>query len=81
MRTDSASGFRVRDTVRSPNNPTRKIVWWTFDLQEFTNSGYDFDITSNGFVIRTSSGDFNANGSTFVYGAWADVPAKYNNAF
>ena len=81
MRTDTTSGFRVRDTVRSPNNPTQKILWWTFDLQEFTNSAYNFDIVSNGFVVRTSSGDFNANGSTTVFGAWADQSAKYSNAF
>jgi len=81
MRTDSASGFRVRDTVRETHNPTQKIVWWTFDLQEFTSSGYNFDILSNGFKVRTNSGDFNANGSIYVYGAWGDVPFKYNNTF
>ena len=81
MRTDSASGFRVRDTARETHNPTQKIVWWTFDLQEFTSSGYNFDILSNGFKVRTSSGDFNANGSVHVYGAWGDVPFKYNNIF
>ena len=81
MRTDTTSGFRVRDTARETHNPTQKIVWWTFDLQEFTSSGYNFDILSNGFKVRTSSGDFNANGSVHVYGAWGDVPFKYNNIF
>ena len=81
MRTDTTSGFRVRDTARETHNPTQKIVWWTFDLQEFTSSGYNFDILSNGFKVRTSSSDFNANGSVHVYGAWGDVPFKYNNIF
>tara|TARA_R100000329_G_scaffold40338_1_gene37733 strand:+ start:1764 stop:3476 length:1713 start_codon:yes stop_codon:yes gene_type:complete len=84
MRTDSASGFRVRDTERSPNNPTTRILWWTFENQEYNSDGsggYNFDIVKNGFVIRTSSSDFNANGSTYVYGAWADQSAKYSNAF
>jgi hypothetical protein len=80
-RTDSASGFRIRDTVRETHNPTQKIVWWTFNLQEFTSTNYNFDILSNGFKVRTSSGDFNADGSIYVYGAWGDVPFKYNNIF
>ena len=84
MRTDSASGFRVRDTERQTFNPSTRILWWTYSQQEYnsdSSSGYNFDIFSNGFKIRTSSGDFNANNSLYVYGAWGDVPAKYSNAF
>jgi len=80
-RVNSTSGTRVRDSARSTTNPTSKILWWTYDQAEFDNANYNADILSDGFKIRTSSGDFNVDGTQFLYGAWADVPAKYNNAF
>jgi len=77
---DGVGGWRVRDTVRSENNPTQRILWWDLAQQEYSNSAYSIDILSNGFKLRTSSGDFNAS-NTWVYGAWGDVPFKYNNTF
>jgi hypothetical protein len=35
---------------------------------------------SNGFKCRTSDGEINS-AETFIYGAWGDVPFKYNNTF
>ena len=32
------------------------------------------DILSNGFKLRTSSGESNENNSTYVYMAWAEAP-------
>jgi len=81
MRTDTTSGFRVRNTASETSNPTQKILWWTYNTAETSNSVYKFDILSNGFKVRTSQGDFNADGSLYVYGAWGDVPTKYNNSF
>lgn len=79
---NSTSGWRVRDTARSPNNPTIKILWWNLNFQEYSNSSqYPFDILSNGFKVRTGTSDFNGSGSTYFYGAWGDVPFKYNNTF
>ena len=78
---NSTSGWRVRDTARSTFNPTDKIVWWNREDQEYSSSGYNFDIFSNGFKVRNSGSDFNTSGSTYFYGAWADVPWKYNNTF
>ena len=78
---NSTSGWRVRDTARSTFNPTDKIVWWNREDQEYSTSGYNFDIFSNGFKVTNTGSDFNTSGSTYFYGAWADVPAKYNNTF
>ena len=79
--TNSTSGWRVRDTARDTYNPSDTINWWNRSDQEYNNSGYNFDILSNGFKIRTSGSDFNTNGSKYLFGAWGDVPFKYNNTF
>ena len=54
------------------------IVWNESDSEA---SGVPFDFFSNGFKIRSNGNGVNHNGNTFVFGAWADVPFKYNNAF
>jgi len=79
-RTESAGGWRVRDTARDTFNASTKISWWDTSSQEYSNSAYSIDILSNGFKIRTSSNDFNAS-EKWIYGAWGDVPFKYNNTF
>jgi hypothetical protein len=79
--TNSTSGWRVRDTARDTYNPSDTIVWWNRSDQEYNSSGYNFDILSNGFKVRNTGSDFNTNGSTYLYGAWGDVPFKYNNTF
>ena len=82
-RTESAGGWRVRDTTRDTFNPSDTIVWWDTNSQEYSSNsgtGYNIDILSNGFKLKTSSNDFNAS-EKWVYGAWGDVPFKYNNTF
>ena len=80
FRTDAASGWRVRDTARDTFNPTDTIVWWNYDSAEASNSSsYAIDLLSNGFKLRTSQGDFNNSGSIYIWGAWGDIPFKYNN--
>ncbi len=79
-RTESAGGWRVRDTARDTFNASTKISWWDSSSIEYSNSAYSIDILSNGFKIRTSSNDFNAS-EKWIYGAWGDVPFKYNNTF
>jgi hypothetical protein len=76
---DSAGDWWIQDTARSTFNPASKYIAWNRSDAEAT--GIDVDFTSVGFKIRTSSGDFNSNGATILYGAWGDVPAKYSNAF
>ena len=39
------------------------------------------DFLSNGFKMRSTSASQNPSGTTIIYAAWADVPAKYSNAF
>ena len=76
---DSAGDWWIQDTARSTFNPASKYIAWNRADGEAT--GIDVDFLSNGFKIRTSSGDFNSNGAEILYGAWGDVPFKYNNTF
>ena len=39
-----------------------------------------FDFVSNGFKVRTSDGDLNADTYTYIYLAFAEFPFKYSNA-
>jgi len=75
----TASGFRVRDTARDTFNPSDSIVWWNLNFQQYNSSGYYFDIFSNGFKLTNGASDFNTDGSTYIYGCWGDVSAKFNN--
>ena len=79
-RTENSGGWRVRDTARDTFNTSDTILWWDLSQQEYSNSDYSIDILSNGFKLRTSSNDFNAS-EKWIYGAWGDVPFKYNNTF
>jgi hypothetical protein len=36
------------------------------------------DILSNGFKIRGTGANINANGGTYIYMAFAEVPMKYS---
>ena len=77
---DTADDWCVYDTARSTFNPVQKVVRWENAVAEYDNSARAIDILSNGFKIRTSNNTIN-QASTFVYGAWGDVPFKYNNTF
>ena len=80
---DSSSGWSIIDTARytrnDANGPGR--LEWNFNSAEVTGSSAtrEMDILANGVKIRTSNTNINVNGGHYVYGAWADVPFKYNN--
>ena len=78
-RISTTGGWWVFDSARDTHNPVNKYVGWHSSGSE--SSGSNIDFTSVGFKLRTSDGDFNGNGSTIIYGAWADQSAKYSNAF
>ena len=74
---DAANEWYVQDTARETHNPTEKFLEWdTSDAEQSKK----LDILSNGFKPREDSGRFN-DSHTYVYGAWGDVPFKYNNTF
>ena len=70
--------WSINDTARNTFNPTEKQLNWDNSNAELT--GKDIDFLSNGFKIRKYTGGMNDSG-THIYGAWGDVPFKYNNTF
>ena len=74
---DAGNEWYVQDTARETDNPTENFLEWnTTDAEQSKK----LDIYSNGFKPREDSARFN-DSHTYIYGAWADVPFKYNNTF
>jgi len=75
---DSAGDWWIYDSARDTANPVNKYISW--NRTDAEASGLNADFLSNGFKLRNTSGDFNSS-ATILYGAWGDVPWKYNNTF
>jgi len=75
--TQSTSPWVVYDGVRSGSNPADQ-QFWESNLADHTS--YPLDLLSNGFKLRTSNATVNSS-HTWLFGAWGDVPYKYNNTF
>lgn len=76
---DSANDWVIYDSKRDPFNVSNTVLRMETNATEFSGSGRDIDILSNGFKMRTSNGTINAS-ATFAYMAFAEFPFKYANA-
>ena len=78
---DATENWQVRDTARSTSNANSQVrIYWNSNAAEGSAStASPIDFLSNGFKVRGSNSEINSN--TIVYGAWGDVPFKYNNTF
>tara|TARA_R100000655_G_scaffold13844_1_gene31257 strand:- start:1 stop:1710 length:1710 start_codon:yes stop_codon:yes gene_type:complete len=74
----ASNGWFTFDKLRDGFNDQNDTLSWQDTTVE--DNTYKIDILSNGFKIRGSNNAHNQSGQTFIYGAWADVPFKYNNA-
>jgi len=78
----ATSNWHVYDTERSTFNVMNDTLNWNDTSAEQTDYAYQgFDVLSNGIKTRGSNGLANSSGVTYIYGAWGDVPFKYNNTF
>ena len=78
-RTDGADSWHILDNKRSPSNVVDDRLYPNSSSAEST-SGDRVDFTSNGFKVRTTNGDFNASGGTYIFIAFAESPFKHTNA-
>jgi hypothetical protein len=81
--TNVSAHWIVYDTSRSPYNVTNnELSPDSTSAQNGTiSSGDNFDILANGFKFRGAvSNDFNTNGYTYMYMAFAENPFQYANA-
>ena len=83
--TASGEPWGCFDTARSTYNPSsehaRSQIIWSATSAGSAGSSHGVDFLSNGFKLRGTGGLNNSNGGKYTYGAWADVPFKYNNTF
>ena len=77
---DASQHWVSHDSARETFNPMDTPIDLDGSYAEYTSSARAIDITSNGFKCRTSDGEINAN-QTYIYGAWASTPYRYNNSF
>jgi hypothetical protein len=81
-RSDSTGSWQLYDTARATYN----VVTATLAANESTAesgfaSGYDIDILSSGFKVRTGpSNAVNTSGGTYIGYAWAENPFQYARA-
>jgi hypothetical protein len=66
------------DTARSTYNATAHELEANRSVAE--GSGYQFDILSNGFKVRSNAIYVNSSGVTYVWAAFAESPFKYSRA-
>lgn len=76
--TSGPRNWAVLDASRNPSNVANFDLYPNQSLAEITQSTLDF--LSNGFKLRVTDSDFNANGETYIYMAFAESPFKYANA-
>jgi hypothetical protein len=72
--TTSSYWWEMVDSARAPFNPSDKTLYANVSDSEYTSSGYNKDLLSNGFKIRGTSGGHNTSGSTYIYMAFAGKP-------
>ena len=79
-RADVAGSWFIIDAARYPyNNPTENYLMANTAGAEASTT-IDYDILANGFKLRSTEAQINANNGTFVGIAYAEQPGKYSNA-
>ena len=78
-RVDNGHNWITFDTATKTFNPNDEYANWDLGTASAQSATDKIDVLSNGWKIRSTGSSFNNNGSTFVYGAWGDIPFKYNN--
>ena len=77
----SGDGWGVWDSARSTSNVMDDFLRWDASNAETTGTAYQIDFLSNGFKVRTNNAQMNHSSyDPYIYGAWGDVPFKYQNS-
>jgi len=73
-RTDSSGVWTLIDTTRQNYNLDDRRVHPNLADAEYSGDGYGWDMLSNGFKQRSTSLEFNGDGASFIYMAFAENP-------
>jgi hypothetical protein len=81
-RTNTTGDWTILDTSRNPYNYADLELFPNLsDAETVIGGGLSrLDIVSNGFKVRGADSYQNANGSTYIYMAFAEAPFKYSSA-
>ena len=79
--TTSTQEWQIYDNQRSTYNTVTDVLQPNANNAEETSSGDNhIDFLTNGFKLREDNGGMNADGSNYIYAAWAVSPLKYATA-
>jgi hypothetical protein len=74
-RTDSTDYWYIFDTARDVDNVVEAKLEINTSAAEHTSTDW-LDILSDGFKLRSTGGDVNTSGGSYIYFAWAEAPAS-----
>ncbi len=77
--TSGTDNWNIVDNKREPSNVADNTMRANLNNAEYTGTAYGVDILSNGFKLRTTDGNFNGDGSTYVFLAFAEQPFVNSN--
>ena len=79
-RIDDTTHWHINDNARIGFNGAGSNLSLRPNVVDDEDDANRLDLLSNGFKVRTNSGDVNNNNSLFIYLAFAETPFKYSNA-
>jgi len=79
-RSDGIAGWKIYNTSGLNYNPINTSLEPHDSGAEATSTNFNMDLLSNGFKLKTTYADFNTNGGTYIYMAFAESPFKYSLA-
>ena len=84
-KTSGAGAWMITDNKRNTSNPRNSILQAQAAAQESTSTSNNIDFYTNGFQIKTTNGDYNSSGGTYIFMAFAQdpdtTPATLANSF
>jgi hypothetical protein len=69
----------IKRTNAQLGNPKDELLYANLNNAEGTDQTDRLDILSNGFKIRTSGSDYNGDGTSYIYMAFAEAPFVNSN--
>ena len=77
-RSDAVASWLVTDSARDTHNMVTRGLYP--NLSDGEGLGDDMDFTAGGIKVRDTSTQFNANGGTYIFIAFAEAPFQFANA-
>ena len=77
--TGGATNWVMYDTTRSPTNPNGDHIFANLANAENTDASFNFDLLSNGFKVRGTTPNINADDGNYVYCCFAENPFGGSN--